>query len=124
MKSYLNLVLCVTFVFLGQNIFAKMPCEKELELKKLEMSVIASNILNINTTRTPEGGAYKTQSLVCNGKECEVIKSADFIYVYEPGHPNANENDIVEYPFINKNMEIKKMLAVSENYEQILKNCK
>ena len=35
-----------------------------LEAQKIRMNVIASNIANVNSTRTPEGGPYRKKDVV------------------------------------------------------------
>jgi flagellar basal-body rod protein FlgC len=114
----------LVLIFSSQNILASTSCERELQNKKMEMSVIASNIVNAKTTRTPEGGAYQIQSLVCKNLNCEINKSSDFIFKYEPTHPDAQENGMVTYPRIDIKDQTQKMLLVQKDYEKILETCR
>jgi flagellar basal-body rod protein FlgC len=40
-----------------------------LSAERLAMDVIANNLANVNTTRTPEGGAFKRQLIVFAQKQ-------------------------------------------------------
>lgn len=121
----MKLILSALILFFSaQNILAATFCERELQNKKLEMSVIASNIANVNTTRTPEGGAYQVQSLFCEHQNCKVSKSPEFFLKYEPQHPDAQENGLVTYPRIDLMYQMDKMIAAQREYEKILKTCK
>jgi flagellar basal-body rod protein FlgC len=42
-----------------------------LSAERLAMDVIANNLANVNTTRTPEGGAFKRQLIVFSQKQDE-----------------------------------------------------
>lgn len=71
---------------------------------KLALEVHASNWANKNTTRTPEGGAYKVKSLECKNV-CRIIEKNSTYTKYEPGHPDANKNGYVNYPVIDTSKE-------------------
>ncbi len=45
-----------------------------LSAERLAMDVIANNIANVNTTRTPEGGAFKRQLVVFAQKTDDAAK--------------------------------------------------
>ncbi len=121
----MKLILSILALFFSaQNILAATFCERELQNKKMEMSVIASNIANAKTTRTPEGGAYQVQSIECEKQKCKITKTADYVYVKEPTHPDAQENGLVAYPRIDIKDQTQKMLLAQKDYEKILKTCK
>ncbi len=86
----------------SQTSFGKFNCN-DLRRAALKMAVHASNIANRETTRTPEGGAYQRQDLVCRvaGSFCSIEKSAEARYVFLPGHQDADANGMVKYPSIN-----------------------
>ncbi|RME57651.1 MAG: flagellar basal body rod protein FlgC [Candidatus Dadabacteria bacterium] len=92
-----------------------------LSAARLRVNILASNIANAETTRTPEGGPYKRKDVVQMAvpiKEpfSEII---DNLYlakpvvtqivedqspprkVYQPGHPDADKDGFVSYPNIN-----------------------
>lgn len=79
----------------------------DLRRAALKMSVHASNIANRNTTRTPEGGAYQRQELICKvaGAFCNIQKVADLKLELRPGHPDADPQGYVKLPNINPGVE-------------------
>lgn len=109
--------------------------------QRMRMNTIASNIANINTTQTPEGGPYRRKDVVFEAMPDaknfgEIITSADpagsFQRVqvtdvisdrkaplpkYEPDHPDANADGYVAYPNINLMEEMTNMIQASRSYE-------
>jgi flagellar basal-body rod protein FlgC len=110
-----------------------------LTSERLRINVISSNIANINTTRTPEGGPYKRKDVVFeaeplekgsfeneleNSMVSEKVKVTEIvedprppIMKYEPGHPDADENGYVKYPNINIMEEMVNLINASRSYE-------
>lgn len=81
----------------------------DLRRAALRMSVHASNIANRSTTRTPEGGPYVRQEVICKvaGAFCNIEKATDEPRLeYQPGHPDANPQGYVKYPSINVDSEM------------------
>ncbi|MDS1029522.1 flagellar basal body rod protein FlgC [Bacillota bacterium LX-D] len=106
-----------------------------LSAERLRMDLISSNIANVNTTRTAEGGTYKRevavfaekldQALQSQGKPkgqgVEVVgivqdNSPDKL-VYDPSHPDADSNGYVHYPNINIVSEMVDMITATRSYE-------
>jgi flagellar basal-body rod protein FlgC len=109
--------------------------------QRLRMNTISSNIANINTTRTPEGGPYRRKDVVFESMPDarnfgEIIMSSDPrhdvqrvqvtdvvsdtkapIMKYEPHHPDANEEGYVAYPNINHMEEMANMIMATRLYE-------
>lgn len=85
---------------------SKFNCA-DLRRAALKMAVHASNLANRNTSRTPEGGPYLRQSLVCkvSGAFCTVEKSAAHKLEMRPGHPDADPQGYVKLPDINSGSE-------------------
>ena len=101
------------------------------------MDVISSNLANISTTRTAEGGPYKKKTVTIAAEDVEppffndimerALKSVkvDSItedqnavkYIYEPGHPDADPDGYVAMPDINLMMEMAHMLGASRAYQ-------
>lgn len=95
------------------------------------MNVIASNMANVNTTRTEEGGPYKrrdvifsTMSLEENPAELEGVQVEEIVkedkpprMVYDPGHPDADQNGFVAMPDINVIEEMVNMMTAFRAYE-------
>src|SRR6202008_2644462 len=61
-----------------------------LSAERLQMDVIANNIANANTTRTPQGGAFKRQLVVFSQKPGEADANSD------PFSPDAQDKASVE----------------------------
>jgi flagellar basal-body rod protein FlgC len=115
-----------------------------LSAERLAMDVIANNLANVNTTRTPEGGAFKRQLVIFAQKqeqsdnasmnpldtEDDPGKSRDGVaavgimsdpgpdrMVYDPTHPDADANGYVHMPNIDVVKEMVDMIAASRAYQ-------
>ena len=115
-----------------------------LSAERLSMDVIANNLANVNTTRTPEGVPFKRQLIVFQQKidysakdaaeqrgedSTEVgnlagVKAVGIVpdpgpdkMVYDPTHPDADANGYVHYPNIEVVKEMVDMMAASRAYE-------
>jgi flagellar basal-body rod protein FlgC len=102
-----------------------------LEAQRRRMNVIASNLANAQSTRTEEGGPYKRQDVVFTSMpieqasaEMKGVKVADVVAdgkppkpVYDPGHPDANEEGFVMMPDINPMEEMVNMMMAFRAYE-------
>ncbi|MBN2482989.1 MAG: flagellar basal body rod protein FlgC [Candidatus Omnitrophica bacterium] len=120
--------------FLGFDINASA-----LTAQRLRMDVIASNIANVNTTRTPEGGPYRRKMVVFQEQLKDSIASMPFssgenvlggvkvsqivqsnespLITYQPGHPDADENGYVAMPNVNIVHEMTDMISATRAYE-------
>lgn len=111
-----------------------------LTAQRMRMNTISSNIANINTTRTPEGGPYRRKDVVFEAipeaksfgeilmsqpdrnlqrvqvTDVAVDRSAPLLK-YEPDHPDANEQGYVAYPNINLMEEMANMIQATRAYE-------
>lgn len=109
--------------------------------QRMRMNTIASNIANINTTQTPEGGPYRRKDVVFEAMPDaknfgEIISTTDPagsfqrvqvtdvvsdrkapLLKYEPDHPDANADGYVAYPNINLMEEMTNMIQASRSYE-------
>lgn len=111
-----------------------------LTAQRLRMDVIASNIANAETTRTPEGGPYLRQRVVFTpitttsaGSSLRsmsggsvgqgvavtaVLKDSNAVKAtFEPNHPDADPDGYVRSPDIEPVSEIIDMMAASRAYE-------
>jgi flagellar basal-body rod protein FlgC len=117
-----------------------------ISAERLAMDVIANNLANANTTRTPEGGAFKRQLIVFAQKQeqsesagmdplgasddSDPGKSFDGVsvvgivsdpgpdrMVYDPTHPDADTNGYVHLPNIDSVKEMVDMIAASRAYQ-------
>ena len=111
-----------------------------LSAQRLRMDVISSNLANVNTTRTAEGGPYRRRDVVFASqpvttsfgevldavedrhlKQVEVVDIAvdkgNPTMVYDPRHPDANAQGYVGMPDINVIEEMVNVLSATRSYE-------
>lgn len=100
-----------------------------LTAERFRMDVISSNVANMNTTRTDEGGAYKRKVAVFKenydkklgmlGVKAVQIEEddADMRLEYDPTHPDANEEGYVEYPNVDILVEKTDLMTATRAYE-------
>ena len=116
-----------------------------MSAQRARLHVISSNIANASTTRTEDGGAYKRQEAVFrttlpsgwaeameagDGKQAAVEMSMRGVevsevqtdpvpgpIVFDPGHPDADEDGNVELPNVNPVEEMVDMIAASRSFE-------
>ena len=105
-----------------------------LTANRLWMDVVASNIANAQTTRTPDGGPYRRREVVFStrleGAAAPDMEGGQGVRVvgivedesparldYEPEHPDAREDGYVEMPNVNAVTEMVDMLVASRAYE-------
>lgn len=111
-----------------------------LTAQRTRLNSVSSNIANVNTTKTPEGGPYRRKDVVFEsmpdarnfGELVTSSPSADLQRVqvsdvvvdrkapllkYEPDHPDANDEGYVAYPNINLMEEMANMIQATRSYE-------
>jgi flagellar basal-body rod protein FlgC len=111
-----------------------------LAAQRMRMNTISSNIANVNTTRTPEGGPYRRKDVVMEAmpeaksfgeiltsqpqRDIARVQVTDVavdrkapLMKYEPDHPDANEDGYVAYPNINIMEEMANMIQATRAYE-------
>ena len=105
-----------------------------LSAERKRMEVAANNIANAHTTRTANGGAYRRQDVVfatamdmrdprtatgLAGVEVVGIEpdNSDMPSVYNPGHPDADANGMVQMPNVSIPNEMIDMMTASRAYE-------
>jgi flagellar basal-body rod protein FlgC len=111
-----------------------------LEAQTERMNTISSNIANAETTRTEEGGPYKRKDPIFTAttdKESfgEILQSeldqqvqgvlVEDIHqdtrpprmVFNPSHPDANEEGYVAMPNVNTVEEMANMISAQRSYE-------
>jgi flagellar basal-body rod protein FlgC len=109
-----------------------------LKAERTRMEITSSNLANIHTTRTDEGGPYRKKEVVftaadiserkgfggmlsdkVTGVKVDEIKEStrDFEKVHDPGHPDADKEGYVSYPNVNLMEEMTDMIAATRAYE-------
>ncbi|HKB77999.1 MAG TPA: flagellar basal body rod protein FlgC [Myxococcales bacterium] len=82
------------------------------------LEVIAKNIANAQTTRTPEGGPYKREVAVDGAQGLEAVQdSSKGRVVYDPGHPDADADGFVEYPNVDIDRELVDLMIARRVHE-------
>lgn len=114
-----------------------------LTAERTRMDTISKNIANANTTRTSSGSPYRRQMVVFqennkssfsdylslysnkNGlsdkdgvKISSIVEDkSPFKKVYDPGHPDANEEGYVNMPNVDIVKEMVDMISATRGYE-------
>lgn len=107
--------------------------------QQVRSDIIAQNLANVNTTRDAKGKAYKRKTVVFEeksfptfdeslsfatghtGKGVKVTQivedESDGKMVYDPSHPDADEDGYVTYPNVNTVTEMTNMIDATRAYE-------
>jgi len=103
-----------------------------LAAQKVRLDIVAQNIANAQTTRTPEGGPYKRKIVSFDN---ELVKHSGGIAmqtvhvsgitddktpgqsVYNPQHPDAGADGTVMMPNVNLAFEMVDLITASRAYE-------
>ena len=112
-----------------------------LSAQRVRMRLIANNLANMHTTRTPEGGPYQRrepifaaespdnatfhdmlkaqqEGSVVEVRTVDIIKDGrDPIRKYEPDHPDADEKGFISLPNISVTEEMVNLVSASRSYE-------
>ncbi|MGN0305319.1 MAG: flagellar basal body rod protein FlgC [Lachnospiraceae bacterium] len=110
--------------------------------QRFRMDIISQNVANANTTRTEDGSPYVRKIVTFVEKDTQtpfrqVLNKATDRYsgkgvkvngvyedsktqmnmVYDPSHPDADENGYVTYPNVNIITEMTNLIDASRSYE-------
>jgi flagellar basal-body rod protein FlgC len=107
-----------------------------LRAQRLRMDVIAANLANAQSTRTPEGGPYRRHEVVLEAQPTSGtfedalnssnpgVRVARIVaddrppqLVFDPGHPDADAKGYVAMPNVNVVTEMVDMMAATRAYE-------
>ena len=111
-----------------------------LSAERTHINIISMNLANAKTTRTPDGGPYKRRSVVTESIEVDApfkkhmesaldremrgvrvqaiaIDKRPPKMVYEPGHPDADQEGFVAYPDVNVVEEMAALMTAQRGYE-------
>lgn len=113
-----------------------------LGAERQRAEVVAANMANAETTRTPEGGPYRRKEVVfrSSGTLPFRLMLAGFhtppagllpavrveqvmddptppVMRYQPGHPDANKDGYVAYPAINPIQEMVDLMGAVRSYQ-------
>lgn len=111
-----------------------------LTAEKTRIDIIAKNMANVNTTRSTGGMPYRRQMAIfqenkgsafseqlskyknkISGEGVKISKIVEddspFKSVYEPGHPDADENGYVEMPNVDTIKEMVDLISAQRSYD-------
>jgi len=103
-----------------------------LTAQRLRIDVIADNIANAETTRTPRGEPYRRKIPIFAeyleraraGYKLRGVKvvrieedPSPFRLVYDPSHPDADQNGYVRMPNVNVLREMVDLISAQRAYE-------
>jgi flagellar basal-body rod protein FlgC len=90
---------------------------------RIWQEVVAVNIANAETTRTPSGEPFRRKLVVMmqDGLGVRVAAIVDdpspFRLVYDPSHPDADANGYVRMPNVHPVLEMVDLMAATRGYE-------
>ncbi|MFA9461514.1 flagellar basal body rod protein FlgC [Thiohalorhabdus methylotrophus] len=114
-----------------------------LAAQRVRLNLAAENLANANTTQTPEGGPYRAKRVVLHSSPGQqgsadfehylrtggnqsspehvqvtnvVREDADPRQVYDPSHPDADEEGFVAMPNIDVSTQMVDMMEASRSY--------
>lgn len=117
-----------------------------LTAQRYRMDIISENVANANTTRTENGGIYRRKVVTFEAKgdngmsfssvlgrstmdlsnavgdgvrisSVQEDRTSDVKKVYDPSHPDADENGYVYYPNVDIITEMTNLIDASRAYE-------
>ncbi|UFS72324.1 flagellar basal body rod protein FlgC [Geomonas sp. RF6] len=121
------------------DLFSSMDISASaLSAERTRMNLISSNLANVNSTRTAEGGPYKRKDAVFTAtplpgsfgaalNKAQAARSVEVSQIvedqnpprmqYEPTHPDADASGYVAYPNVNVVEEMADMISATRSYE-------
>jgi len=111
-----------------------------LQAQRIMVNTISTNLANVHTTRTPEGGPYRRRQAIFSssplsrnfpdilsfrmgqqstGVKAEVVEDTQRKgeMIYDPSHPDADESGVVSLPNVNVVEEMVALLGAMRSYE-------
>lgn len=112
-----------------------------LTAQRLRMDTISENLANVNTTRTESGTPYRRKTVIFQEQKnntpfssylskasgsfftggvrvSQIVEDqTPFKSIYDPGHPDADENGMVQMPNVDAVTEMVNMISATRAYE-------
>lgn len=110
-----------------------------LDAQRERLNVISSNLANVNSTDTSEGGPYRRKDVVFSAvplrekfntllnQKLDALRGVEVSEIvadtrplkkiFEPNHPSADADGYVLYPNINAMEEMVNMISALRSYE-------
>lgn len=115
-------------------------CSTGLSAERLRMEVVASNIANAHSTRSPTGGPYRRQEVLFEAALSNRLRAGSggtpllgvnivgvqndpsvLPRIYQPGHPDADVQGFVTMPNVSLPIEMVNLMTANRAYEANLK---
>ena len=107
-----------------------------MSVQRTKMDVVAENLANVSTTKTPEGGPYKkkvvnltAENVPFKDRMRDAVKqvkvdsvqetTAGMKTVYDPVHPDADKSGNVTMPNVDVMREMTDMIMATRAYEAV-----
>ncbi len=127
---------------MGRILAATDISSSGLRAERMRMEVVANNIANIHSTRTPGGGPYRRQEIIftsafndamsqtpgdtfgLKGVEVSGIvqDQSELPTIFDPSHPDADDRGFVSLPNVKLPHEMIDLMVASRTYEANLKS--
>ncbi|MBI3327979.1 MAG: flagellar basal body rod protein FlgC [Nitrospinae bacterium] len=111
-----------------------------LQAQRLRMNTISSNLANIQSTRTAQGGPYRRKEVIFTGvplpeqtfgraltlatSPLQAVQvtaimedTRDPKRIFDPGHPDADSDGVISLPNINLMEEMVNLMSATRSYE-------
>jgi flagellar basal-body rod protein FlgC len=111
-----------------------------LQAQRVRMNVISSNLANMQSTHTAEGGPYRRKEVIFTGapvqgpafggvlhqatNRLQTVQVSAIVedgrepkQIYDPGHPDAGPQGFVAMPNINLMEEMVNLMSATRSYE-------
>jgi flagellar basal-body rod protein FlgC len=117
------------------NIFQTMDISASgLNAQRQRLNIIAENLANSHTTRTPQGGPYARKHVVLASRPVDefagLLEQTSRVAVtgvaqdregfrveYDPGHPDADDKGMVTWPNVNPITEMVSLTMASRAFD-------
>lgn len=122
------------------NLFGMLEVSgSAMAAERARAEVVSANMANSETTRTPQGGAYRRQLVVFRGRgvprfhmllantrrqpesgvriDRVIEDTSPLPRRYDPGHPDADAEGYVTYPNVNPVLEMTDLLSAVRSYQ-------
>ncbi len=119
------------------NLFSALDVSASgLTAQRARAELLAENLANAETTRTPQGGPYRRKDVVFTSAEVSnsfagvfdevatgvavadvVVDARDPEKRYLPGHPDADADGYVGFPRINPAEDMVDLMGAARSYE-------
>jgi flagellar basal-body rod protein FlgC len=126
---------------MGQILAVTNVSASGMAAERVRMEVIANNLANAHTTRTPEGGPYRRRQVLfmpeldarlaagragssdARGVRVVGIEAdpSELPRIYQPGHPDADADGLVTMPNVRPANEMVDLVTATRAYEANLR---